>query len=287
MKAPCLTWALPGAASAAAVAVFALASTHAVAQGGATLAPHRAVYDLSLAAARGGSGVGAVAGRIAYELTGSSCEGYTQIMRFVTRMTNQSGGVVLSDLRSNTWEAGDAKRFRFDSTQLQDERVAEATAGDASRRSTSEDTKVDLTKPAKKSATLPPRVYFPMEHAVAMIDAARVGKTSLRANFYDGSSKGEKYYDTRAAIGKEQPATDRKLAEAKGIDRLKAVRGWPVLIAFFEPNATGDALPVYELGYVMLENGVSKDLFIDYGGFALKGELREITFLPPSKCEKK
>jgi hypothetical protein len=265
-----------------------LPPTHAAAQGGVSLAPHRAVYDLSLAAARGGSGVGAVAGRLAYELTGSACEGYTQVMRFVTRMTNQSGGVVLSDLRSNTWESGDANRFRFDSTQLQDERVSEATAGDASRRSATEDTKVDLSKPSKKTVTIPPRIYFPMEHAVAMIDAAREGRASLRANFYDGSAKGEKYYDTRAAIGREQPPTDRKLADAKGTDRLKAVRGWPVSIAFFEPNGDrGDALPVYELAYVMLENGVSKSLYIDYGGFALKGELREITFLPLSKCDKK
>jgi hypothetical protein len=288
MKARCLTWAVSGAACAVAIAAVTLVPMRAAAQGGVSLAPHRAVYDLSLAAARGGSGVGAVAGRIAYELTGSACEGYTQVMRFVTRMTNQSGGVVLSDMRSNTWEAGDAKRFRFDSTQLQDERLAEATAGDASRRSVTEDAKVDLTKPAKKSVTIAPRTYFPMEHAVALIAAAKEGKTSFRANFYDGSAKGEKVYDTRAAIGKEQPPTDRKLADAKGADRLKAVRGWPVSIAFFEPNGDrGDALPVYELAYVMLENGVSKNLYIDYGGFALKGELREITFLPPSKCDRK
>jgi hypothetical protein len=46
-------------------------------------------------------------------------------------------------------------------------------------------------------------------------------------------------------------------------------------------------LPVYELAYVMLENGVSKNLYIDYGGFALEGDLREITFLQPSACDKK
>jgi hypothetical protein len=85
-----------------------------------------------------------------------------------------------------------------------------------------------------------------------------------------------------------QPPTNTKSAGAKGADRLQAVRGWPVSIAFFEPSSDrGDALPVYELAYVMLENGVSKNLYIDYGGFALEGDLREITFLQPSACDKK
>ena len=52
------------------------------------LAPHRAVYEMTLVTTRGGTGVTAVSGRIVYELTGSVCEGYTQNMRFVTQMTN-------------------------------------------------------------------------------------------------------------------------------------------------------------------------------------------------------
>ena len=37
----------------------------------------------------------------------------------------------------------------------------------------------------------------------------------------------------------------------------------------------------------MFENGVSRTLYIDYGEFALQGELIEITFHEPSKCEAK
>src|SRR3974390_1291731 len=70
------------------------------------MAPHRAVYDMSLANTRGGSGVTAVSGRMVYELTGSACEGYTQNMRFVTQMTNQGGNAMITDLRSSSWEEG-------------------------------------------------------------------------------------------------------------------------------------------------------------------------------------
>ena len=265
-----------------------LAAAVALAEAGVSLAPHRAIYDVTLAAARGGTGVSTVSGRIAYELTGSACEGYTQTMRFVTRMTNQSGSTTISDLRSTTWEEGSGKRFRFDSNQFRDERPSEATVGDAARPGPTDDVKVDLTKPAKKSLSLPARIYFPIEHTVALINAGKAGKTSLRANLYDGSEKGEKVYDTVAVIGRTKSPASRKLAQVKNAERLDPLRAWPVSIAYFERSADGkDALPVYELSFLMFENGVSRRLHIDYGEFALRGELREITFHAPSKCEKK
>ena len=90
------------------------------------LAPHRAVYEMTLATARGGTGVTAVTGRMVYELTGSACEGYTQNMRFVTQMANQGGTTMITDLRSSSWEEGSGKRFRFNSSQFRDEKPTEA-----------------------------------------------------------------------------------------------------------------------------------------------------------------
>jgi hypothetical protein len=55
-----------------ALAFMALWSTpfaHAAGEG-IVLAPHRAIYDMTLAEARGGAGVTQVTGRMVYELTG-------------------------------------------------------------------------------------------------------------------------------------------------------------------------------------------------------------------------
>ena len=109
----------------------------------------------------------AVSGRMVYELTGSACEGYTQNMRFVTQMTNQGGTAMVTDLRSSSWEEGNGKRFRFNSSQFRDEKATEATAGDAARANTADDIKVELTKPAKKDLSLSARVYFPVQHSIA------------------------------------------------------------------------------------------------------------------------
>ena len=251
------------------------------------LAPHRAIYEMTLAEARGGAGVTAVSGRMVYELTGSACEGYTQNMRFVTQMTNQKGAATLTDLRSSSWEEGTGKRFRFNSSQFRDEKPTEATAGDAARANDADAAKVELTKPVTKRLALPQRVYFPIQHSIALLDAAHMGKRSFRADLYDGSEKGEKVYDTISVIGRMIPAGgNRQLARVKNAERLDSIAAWPVSIGYFEPNSDKtDAVPVYELTFWFFENGVSRKLFIDYGEFAIQGELAQITFHEPSKCD--
>lgn len=258
------------------------------ADGPIVMVPHRAIYEMTLANTRGGSSVTQVSGRMVYELVGSACEGYTQNMRFVTQMENQNGSTTLTDLRSSSWEEGTGKRFRFNSSQFRDEKATEVTVGDAARAPITNDVKVELSKPAKRDIQLSGRTYFPVQHSIALIETARAGKTSFRADLYDGSEKGEKVYDTVSAIGRPTISrTPTRLASAKNADRLLGgVPAWPVSIAYYEPNSDNrDAVPVYELSFLFLENGVSQNMLIDYGDFAIQGDLKEITYLEPGKCE--
>ena len=116
------------------------------------------------------------------------------------------------------------------------------------------------------------------------------GKTSFRADLFDGSEKGEKVYDTISMIGaRKPPGANRALRVVQNAEALDAVAAWPVSIAYFEPGSdNSDAVPVYELSFLFFANGVSRKLYIDYGEFGLKGTLTEIQFLPqaaPGKCE--
>jgi hypothetical protein len=277
------------AAGALALAAAWPAASSRAARDAVVLSPHRAVYEMTLAASRGGSGVSAVSGRMVYELTGSACEGYTQNMRFVTQMTNQSGTAAVTDLRSSSWEEGNGRRFRFNSSQYRDEKATEVTAGDAARGNAADDVKVELTKPAKKGLSLRSGVYFPVQHSIALLKAAKAGKATFRADLYDGSEKGEKVYDTVSFIGRPvPPGGNRKLPAVKNAEALDKLAAWPVSIGYFEPGSDKlDAVPVYELTFWFFEDGVSRKLFIDYGEFAIDGELKEITFHEPSKCEQK
>lgn len=253
------------------------------------LTPHRAIYDITLDGTRSAASVTDMTGRMVYELTGSACEGWTQNMRFVSRMTNQEGSVSLTDMRSSSWEDGVAKAFRFNSSQYREAKLSESTSGDANREAPEKEGKVDIAKPEKKEMKLRPNVYFPIQHSIALLAAARRGETVFIADLYDGSEKGEKIYATTTYIGRERPAGyNKSLPEVATAAPLDGLRSWPVSISYFELGAEKkDAVPSYELAFVYFENGVSRRLFIDYGDFAIRGNLKEITFLEPGKCEKK
>ncbi len=250
------------------------------------LAPHRAVYEITLADSKGGSGVSDLAGRMVYELTGSGCQGYTQNMRFVTRMTNQEGTTSVTDMRSSSWEDAVAKAFRFNSSQYTDTKLEETTDGDAARNATGAEVKVELSKPAKKAVKLKGDTFFPVQHSIALLAAARKGDQFFIADLYDGSEKGEKVYATASFIGKPKPAGyNRGLPKAENADKLDGLKSWPISISYYEEgNNSSDAMPSYELAFVYFENGVSRRLFIDYGEFAVRGTLKRVDFLEPAKC---
>lgn len=252
---------------------------------GVLFAPHRAVYDITLARSSAGSGVVDMTGRMVYELNGSSCDGWTQNMRFVTRMTNQEGEAQINDLRTSSWEAAAGQQLRFNSTQYRNDQVAETAQGDAARAEGGA-ISVDLTKPDKKKVNFGPSVMFPIQHSMELIAAARAGKDHLTADLYDGSEKGDKINTTSTAIGrKAQGGSIKSPASLKNGDKLDALASWPMAISYYDVGGDQkDSIPTYELSFRFYENGVSTKLTIDYGEFAIKGDLTELTFLEPAKC---
>jgi hypothetical protein len=248
--------------------------------------PHRAVYEITFDHSTPGSGVADMSGRMVYEMTGSSCKGYEQNMRFVTRMTNQEGATQINDLRTQSFEEVASHRLRFSSSQYENQKLSESAQGSAGPAASASATEVKLTKPEKKTVKLPSDIYFPIQHSMALVEAARAGKTSLTANLYDGSDKGEKFYQTHASIGpRVAPGTEQFPPTLANADQLKGLTSWPVSIAYFEPGSSRtDAVPTYELSFRFYENGVSTKLYIDYGDFAIRGELKELTFLEEAKC---
>ena len=86
------------------------------------LAAHRALYQLSLDKANGSSAPAAADGLIAYEFSGSACEGYVSDFRQMTELQPQDGAARVTDMRSTTFEDGDAKGFTFKVETLVDGR---------------------------------------------------------------------------------------------------------------------------------------------------------------------
>jgi len=249
------------------------------------LVAHRAIYEMTLDDARTASGITGIDGRMVFEFTGSECDGYSLNMRMVTQMTDSQGQTNLTDLRSSTWEQGDGQKFRFQSAQYLNDKLGDVTMGRAVRESPNEAIKVKLSQPSRAELNLSGQVLFPTQHSLALINAARSGQSLFQARIYDGSEKGRKVYDTTAFIGRkvEAGADADKLepaAKEKGLDQLVS---WPVSIGYFELKG-GDLTPSYQIDFRLYENGVSRELLIDYGDFSIHGTLTALEYLKPAEC---
>ncbi len=248
------------------------------------LAPHRAVYDLKLAQARGNRPVEAVRGRILYDFSGSRCEGYALQFRQVSEIDLGEGKSLTTDLRATTWEEGSAKSFRFKSENFINQNLAESVDGSAQRRSGG--VAVSLTKPGSKKFDLEAAIIFPTDHMRRVIEAALAGKTILELPVYDGSETGEKIYDTLTVIG--QPiAPEKKPEDAAGrADSLSKLTRWPVSISYFDrTKKTGEQTPVYSIRFELYENGISRNLSLDYNDFVIAGEMTSIEIGNAKPCK--
>lgn len=252
------------------------------------LAPHRAVYDLKLTKTRGSRGIETVRGRILYDFSGNACEGYELKFRQVSELDSGEGKAAINDLRSTTWEDGDAKKFRFNSENLLDDKPTDTVNGRAEREAKA--VAVNLSKPKEKKFTVSDAAVFPTEHMRRIIAAAREGKTILEFPVYDGSETGEKLYNTLTVIGRpikpgEKPVND---AGAK-VPELEKLTRWPVTISYFEQQSakeqqSGEQVPVYAISFELYENGISRALVLDYTDFTIAGEMTSLDVKKAKPC---
>ena len=248
------------------------------------LAAHRAIYEMTLDDARSASGITGIDGRMVFEFTGSECDGYSLNMRMVTQMTDSQGQTNLTDLRSSTWEQGDGQKFRFQSAQYLNDKLGDVTMGRAVRETPNEAVQVKLSQPSTAELNLSGPLLFPTQHSFALIAAARTGQGLFQARVYDGSEKGQKVYDTTAFIGTEvQPGDDSKLEQVAKDKGLGELPSWPVSIGYFEAKG-GDLTPSYQIDFRLYENGVSRELLIDYGDFSIHGTLTSLEYLKAPEC---
>jgi hypothetical protein len=253
------------------------------------LAPHRAVYDLKLAKSSGSRGIEAVRGRILYDFSGNACDGYELQFRQVSELDSAEGKPALSDLRSTTWEDGDAKNFRFNSDNRMNEKQADLVDGTAER--TASAVAVDLRKPEAKKFTVPLDAVFPTEHMRRIVEAARAGKSILDFPVYDGSETGEKLYNTLTVIGRKIDSAANPVNDAGAkIPALAHMARWPVTISYFEKKdgdaeRSGEQTPVYAITFELYENGISRALILDYNDFKISGELATLEMKKEKACK--
>lgn len=246
------------------------------------LAPHRAVYDLVLDDASDRSGITGLAGRMVYEFNGSPCEGYTVNFRFVTKIDTRDVSRT-TDQQTTTFEDGEGKSFDFVTKSFVERSLDREVKGSAKVEPGG--LKVNLDKPEKQALDLD-KTQFPTHHLMELIDKAKKGESFYETTLFDGSEDADRVMTTTVVVGKQAPS-EKSDPELPAMNKLAPDPYWPVEIAYFDlsKDAGGEEIPEYRISFKLHENGVTRDLLMDYGDFSMRGKLVNLSlFDAPKPC---
>lgn len=265
-----------------AFAGFASVLSITAAQAAPHLAPHRAVYDLVLDQSTERSGIRGLAGRMVYEFNGSPCDGYTTNYRFVTQIQTEDTSR-MTDQQTTTYEDGEGKNFTFVTRSFVDRDMDKEVKGAAVSESAG--LKVAIEKPKKETVELG-KTQFPTQHLIEMLGKAEQGQTFYETNLFDGSDDAAKVMTTTVVMGKPAAIPDAD-PEKKALNSMAGDKVWPVDVAYFDETKPGQELPEYRISFKLHENGITRDLIMDYGDFSMKGTLVDLKLLPATDdCKK-
>lgn len=266
-----------GLSAALLVAAIGVASP---AQAGAVdLASHKAIYDIHLVSAKNGSQVIDVRGKMFYSVR-KSCDGWISDHKFNLTYEYSGAPSVAVDTQFTSFESFDGKTLNFSSSSLKNGEYDKELRGRAHLVSDGPQDKSSarFSMPEDLSYPLSQATLFPAAHTEKLIETAEQGKKIFKATVFDGQDENGPV-EINAVIGKPIAADT-----ASEFDKsLVGVRGWNARLAVFPEQDDGnESMSDYEMSMQFLENGVVKDVTIDYHDFSV---LQKLVALEPVKAE--
>ena len=250
----------------------------------AAIASHRAIYDLKLIRAGEKSTISSVDGRLAFELQGSACEGWTVNFREVNEFQPADGSSRIDDTQSTAFESSDGLEMQFSQKEFIDSKKQSDSRIKVSRPSKDAEGQAEIMGDEAKPFTVPAGAFLPIQHQSKLMDKARAGETRDVSLVYDGSY-GAATYRAITFIGprKDAGANARDKANSEAAPLL-AMPSWPLSISFYPTTGADQDTPAYQVSFDLYENGVVTGLVLDYGDYVLGGELKKLDLLKTAPC---
>ncbi len=239
------------------------------AQAGAGLAPHRAVYDLTLAEGVSGNGITSAEGRLVVDID-DSCDNWAASERMVLRLTSGDGEQSVYDYRFSSLEAKDGGAYRFQTSTRANGQELESGSGRAATDASGARV-VSYEAADTPDLTLPAEAQFPAAQLSTVLEAAVAGESIYEGLLFDGVSDAPLSFGAAAIspVGAEPAAPD-------GLEDLKR---WRVAAAYFDPDAP-EGRPAYEAEFDLYENGVAARMTMVYDDFSLSARMSEVVIRP-------
>ena len=141
----------------------------------------------------------------------------------------------------------------------------------------------ELTEPGEAGTTWV--VTFPegtSADVAAWTDVALASSTTKFGVEHAVSREQAGVLTTTVVGNKKTPSSDDAETRVAGVLGKSAY--WPVTIAYFNDDNTADATPIYRMSFKLYENGITRDLTMDYGDFVLTGRLKKLELLENKGC---
>lgn len=239
----------------------------------AALEPHRAAYRLKLADKERASPLTHVLGGLVIEYR-LACDGWLSRQRLRFGAATEGGEGISHDVRFSSWESLDGLRLRytvrsFDGDVLEEEYRGEAwlDAKDGSGVAT-------FGVPHEEKVRLPAGTVFPADHMRQVLDEARAGERFVSHEVFDGWGF-DALTQITSVIGQPQSVGQ--------VEDSGSSRAWPVSMAYYNIEKNAET-PDFEAVFLLTEEGVLRDLLLDYGEFQLDATLESLELLERPAC---
>ena len=230
--------------------------------------PHKALYDIALVSTRSGAQVINISGQMFYDWK-PACDAWISNHRFnlFYEYADSPPMRITSDF--STYETFDGKVMNFTSQRKRDGQVFEELRGKAVRGDDKAGEAV-YTIPKDLEFALSQETLFPMGHTLAVLSKISEGKKFFKATIFDGSDE-EGPVEINTFIGKPEKFVMKE--DSADLDAaLLNTPAWRIRLAFFplnKPSETSD----YEMALTFHENGVIRDMIVEYDDFTLSQKL--------------
>ncbi len=247
------------------------------AQAATGLEPHLAAYRLALHGKQSSSALVDVEGGLVIEWR-LACDGWLSRQRLSFVATTDDGPGFRHDVRFSSWEAIDGSRLQYTIRSYSADGVEQEYRGDARLEPGGAGGLASFSTPEAKEVKLPPGTVFPTEHLRRLLAGAGAGLQLLSHEVFDGWGF-DALTQITSAIG-----TPRMIEAHMGnaADDF-AKRAWPISMAYYNVEHPTDT-PEFEANFLLGENGVLRDLILDYGDFSLDAKLEKLELLDRPKC---
>lgn len=240
------------------------------------VAPHRAVYAMSLAAAKSSSRVVSARGLLSFEW-GDGCDGWTIEQRYRLQLSFADQAEVEITTSYVTWESKDGRLYRFKVRKTKNGKAEEEVSGQAHLDGPGKGGNADFTLPKKNAMELPPGTLFPTQHTIVLLERAQAGERMVPRFVFDGATA-EGAANVSALIGRPLPPA------ADNVDAFMKRPGWYMRLAYFGVDKKDSPEPDYEIGMDLQDNGIARGIRLDYSDFSIKGTLEKVELLPKPAC---